>query len=45
MGNRQWCLIGDYDQSSMKFPNAEIKLKKQIGDNLVVVIEPRSEAR
>lgn len=40
MGNRQWCLIGDYDQGSMKFPNAEIKLKRQIGESLMVVIKP-----
>ena len=45
MGNRQWCLIGDYDQGLMKFPNAEIKLKKQIGENLMVVITSRSPAR
>ncbi len=45
MGNRRWCLIGDYDPSSMKYPDAEIKLKKQIGRNLMIVIEPHSGAR
>lgn len=41
MGNQRWCLIGDYAQSLFKFPDAEIELKKQVGESVMVVIRPR----